>query len=39
MVSSLYYPLNPEGIPKLNYKKILTSFMKEYNNQEKTMNE
>ena len=38
MTSSLYYPINPQGQPKLNYKKILISFMKEYNNQEKNMN-
>ena len=39
MVSSLYYPVHPQGQPKLNYKKILANFMKEYNNQEKSMNE
>jgi hypothetical protein len=39
MVSSLYYPLNPQGEAKLKYKKTLANFMKEYNNQEKTMTE
>lgn len=39
MVSSLYYPVNPEGEAKLKYKKLLVGFMKEYNSQEKTMSE
>jgi hypothetical protein len=39
MVSSLYYPVDPEGEAKLKYKKVLTGYIKEYNSHEKTMDE
>lgn len=39
MVSLLYYPVNPQDEPRLKYKKLLLDFMKDYNCQEKTMNE
>lgn len=39
MVSLLYYPIEPKGEPRLKYKKLLLDFMKEYNSQEKAMNE
>ncbi len=39
MVSMLYYPVQPMGEPRLRYKKLLLDFMKDYNSQQKTMNE
>lgn len=39
VVSTLYYPLDVVGEAKGKYKKSLVFFMKEYNNQEKVMNE
>ena len=39
MVSLLYYPLEPQGEPRLRYKKVLLEFMKEYNSHDKTITE
>ena len=39
MVSLLYYPIEPNGQPRLTYKKVLLDFMKEANSHDKTMNE
>jgi len=39
MVCSIYYPNNPEGESRLNYKSILIAFLKEYNNQDKVIGE
>jgi hypothetical protein len=38
MVSLLYYPIEPNGEPRLKYKKLLLDYMKEYNSHDKTMN-
>ena len=39
MVSSLYYPNNPKGASRLNYKSLLVTFLKEHNNYDKVMSE
>ena len=35
MVSSLYYPNNPTGAGRLNYKNLIVTFLKEHNNYDK----